>query len=350
MGVIPSIHMFKRKNPINFRNGTAGKIALIGAFDSEDTTPRLFAGIDELQAAYGDITEDFNGCKVAPYLFRGATSILAVNITTWSSATPPVPTKTITTANLTSSLAKIKGEDWDILFVADYLTDTFLPIITAYLEECFEIKYPAGYGGALNGGSTAANITSLGLAGDHCYTLTAQSGEVDGVSVSALQLAAYYTGLIAGMGVGETMTQQAVRGVTAISPEYTYETGDDGKALVAAGLTAFKHRNRDTGEIIVVNSEQPNGLDLYINRVRDYVCKEMYLHQFLGRKGNSATLSEIEQELERVKEKCIQMDLLEDIEYEVIKKTSKCVDVHITRLLFADIITTVNVYLSLEVE
>ena len=63
---IPSIHVYMKKNPINTRPGMAGKIALIGAFDSTETDPVLFAGIDDLQEAFGsDIT--YNGCLVAPF-------------------------------------------------------------------------------------------------------------------------------------------------------------------------------------------------------------------------------------------------------------------------------------------
>ena len=144
---------------------------------------------------------------------------------------------------------------------------------------------------------------------------------------------------------------KTVEGITKITPEYTFETGDSGKALVEAGLTTIKCQDRGASNYIVVNSEQPNGLDLYINRVRDYIVKEMALHQFLGERNRQATLSEIEQQLDKIKEECVSnLDLLEDIEYVVEKRSSNCVDIHITRLLFAGIITDINVYLSLEVE
>ena len=107
----------------------------------------------------------------------------------------------------------------------------------------------------------------------------------------------------------------------------------------------------EINKYVVVNSEQPNGYDLYINRVRDFVVKEMSLHQFLGDRNRTATLNEIKQELDRVKDKCVNtLDLLEDIEYNVVKKSAECVDVNITKLLFAGIITEIDVYITIEVE
>ena len=122
---IPQIHRYLKKTQLINRPGMSGKIAVVGAFDSVETEPQLFATVGEAQDTFGTDTT-YNGCAVIPYLFKGASSVLAVNITTESSGSRQ---KTITTTNLTNALAKIKNEDWDILFVADILTDTFIPII-----------------------------------------------------------------------------------------------------------------------------------------------------------------------------------------------------------------------------
>lgn len=345
--VVPSIHVYLKKNPNNNRPGMAGKIALIGAFDSVATEPVAYMSLDEAQTDLGTDTT-YNGCKVLPLLFRGASSILAVNYTTKEGQTAD---KTLTTAKLSACLSKIKGEDWDILFVSEILNDTFIPIIDEYLDDVFEMKLPAGFTGALNGQSTSANVTSAGLAGEHCYSLITQSLSVNGEALDLLSSIAYYTALIAGMNVGNTMTMKTVNGVTGISPELDFETGGAGKSLLEAGITTFKCANRNNGRYIVVNSEQPNGYDLYINRVRDFVIKEFSLHEFLGEKNRTATLSEIEHMLASVKQRCVtDLDLLEDIQYRVVKKNANCVDVYIDSLLFAGIITRIDVYVTLEVE
>ena len=134
---IPQIHRYLKKTQLINRPGMSGKIAVVGAFDSLETEPQLFATVGEAQDTFGTDTT-YNGCAVVPYLFKGASSLLAVNITTENQGTR---SKTITTTNLTDALAKIKNEDWDILFVADILTDAFIPIINSCIAERFELTY-----------------------------------------------------------------------------------------------------------------------------------------------------------------------------------------------------------------
>ncbi len=344
---VPSIHVYTRKNRVNTRPGMAGKVAIIGAFNSVDTDVKVFNGIDECQTTWGT-DKTFNGVDCAELLFKGgASSLVAVNITTQSGSTKE---KTLTTEKLTAALTKIKGEDWDILFVAENMTATFMGLITTYLDAVFEMKLPAGFTGALNEQTSAANITLAAGAGEHCYGLIAQPLIVDGTTLTVLESIAFYTGVIAGMNVGNTMTMKTVPDVTGLTDELSFETGGVGKAYVEAGITTFKCANRNTGRFVVVNSEQPNGYDLYINRVRDFVIKEMALHDFLGERNRQATLSEIEHVLSSVKDRCVtDLDLLQDIQYRVVKKNANCVDIYIDSLTFAGIITRIDVYVTIEV-
>ena len=345
---IPKVHVYMKKSVKSPGTGEAGKIAVIGAFKTTSTTPTLFTSLDAAQTSLGDDTT-FDGCAALPYLFMsGATSLLCVNVSTESSGTW---TKTVNSTNLASSLAAIKGEDWDILFVAAPITDAFATLIDTYLEATWEMKYPAGFVGALTGATDSANVTTAGLAGEHCYGLLTQQLTVNGTQLSVLNSAAYYCGLIAGMSVGNTMTMKVVPYVTAVSPELSFETAGSGKTLLEAGITTVKCQDRGAGRYIVVNSEQPNGLDLYVNRVRDYVVKQMSLHQFLGERNREATLNEIKQEVDRVKLECTKsLDLLKDIEYTVEKRDAQTVDINIQRLLFDGLITEINVYVTVEVE
>ena len=60
---------------------------------------------------------------------------------------------------------------------------------------------------------------------------------------------------------------------------------------------------------------------------------------------------QIKQEVDRVKDLCVNtLDLLEDINYSVAKTDVDCVEVYIDSLLFAGVITTINVYVRIEVE
>ena len=63
-----------------------------------------------------------------------------------------------------------------------------------------------------------------------------------------------------------------------------------------------------------------------------------------------ATLDEIRQELDRIKEMCVNtLDLLEDINFTVEKKDVNCVDIYIDSLVFAGLITEIDVYVKIEV-
>ena len=345
--VIPSIHVINKTTQLINNPGMASKIAVIGAFKTTETEPKLFATVDEAQTSFGD-DDTFNGCAVIEDLFVGASSLLCVNISTKSG---DAWTKTLNTTNLASALAKIKGEDWDILFVADTLTDTFLPIIDAFLDTTYEMKYPAGYVGVLAGASTAANVTSAGLAGEHCYGLLTQQLTVNGVTKSLLQSGAYLCGVIAGMQVGQTFTMKQVPGVTGVTPELNFETGGDGKTLLEAGIMTVKCQDRGNGKYIIVNSEQPDGFDLYINRSRDYVVKQMQLADFLGDRTNDVTENGLKHELDRVKNQCIKvLKICKDINYTVVKESSSCYGINIDSILFDGILTRINVYVRVEVE
>ena len=344
---IPKVSVYQKKTAPKTNPSLAGKVAVIGAFKTTATAPKVYKDLGLAQSELGN-DDTFNGCKVLPQLFKGVDSILAVNVSTESSGTW---TKTITTTNLAEALAKIKHERFDMLFIADTITDAFLPIITAFTANRMLIKLPIGYIGCVTGGNASAFATTAGLVDDYSYGLITQAVSVNDTSLDLLESAAYYCAIIANLNVGASMTAKQVPGVTALATEYTFETSDLGTTLVGLGFTTFRCFDRDNQIYEVVNSEQPNGYDLYINRARDYVIREFALHEFLGDRNSPKTHSEIEQELSRTKTKCVNaLDLLADIEYSVIKKSPKCVDIHITRLLFDDVITDIDVYFTIEVQ
>ena len=354
VAIYPDVHVEERKKQTSTgRAGLLNNILLIGAFDTLETNPQLFMNVDEAQNALGT-DETYNGCKVLPILFTSGT-LLAVNTTTENEGQRE---KTVTTAKLSEALAKVKGEDFDMVFVAESLTDDAIVILDSFLDEMEEMKLPAGYINGFTRANAAAYVTTAGLAGKHTYGLLTQALTVNGESLDLLESAAYYASVIDDMHVGKSMTMKEVPGVTGVSPELTFEfnktTGaalTDGAKLMAAGITTIKAQNRRSGKFVVVNSEQPDGLDLYVNRVRDYVIKEMALHKFLGDRNRTPSHDEVIQELDRVKYTCIDtMDLLKDIIYSVEKEDEKTVGVIIDSLKFDGIITRVNVYYTIEVE
>ena len=343
MATLPKVQVFNKTNPVKSKPGLASKIALIGAFDCTETEPILFTDIDDAYEVLGTDTI-YAGVSCLDELFYGASSILAVNITAKSgSGENEVVDKDFTPGKLTTALSKISGEDFDMLFLAVKVDANLIPIITEFLDKRFKDKMPAGY--------VTFNNFNANLAGDFTYGLLNQQLSVNDILLSEVESAAYYCAVLASLNVGNSMTMKVVPNVTGVTPELSFENGGNGLALLESGVTTFRCQNRANNKYIVVNSEQPNGYDLYINRVRDFVVREMSLHKFLGDRNRTTSLNEIKQELDRVKDKCVNtLDLLEDIEYNVIKKNAQCVDVNITKLLFAGIITEIDVYITIEVE
>ena len=346
---IPNIEVVEEEETtIQDRKGIANKIALIGAFDTLETTPQVYTNLTAAKTALG--TDDtYNGCKILPLIFN-STGLLVVNITTETGGTRE---KTLTTAKLTEALAKIKHEDFDMLFIADTLEDSALVIMDTFFQERMKMKMPAEYVFACTRSTVNDYVTTASKTGKYVSGMVVQPGGLAGVNYSLLETAALYAKYISELPVRESMTNQVVPFLDSVTPEYTFENGDDGKTLVGAGVTIFKVKNRQDGTIVVVNSEQPNGLDLYINRVRNYVIKEMNVEFALGKRNRPLTHSEIEHIVDTIKYKCTnvdELDLLKDIKYTVNKSNSKCVEITITELLFEDIITKIRIKYKIKVE
>lgn len=340
---LPKVQVFNKTNPVKSKPGLASKIALIGAFEPDIATPVLCASLDEAYEKLGT-NKEVPGVSCLEHLFYGASSVLAVNITTKTGSGSNITIDaSFSPAKLTSALSKISGEDFDILYIAVPITSELIPIIIEFLNNRFLNKMPSGY--------VCYGDFDPALSGDFCYGHIHQQLIINGTLLSTIESGAYYCGVIASLNVGNSMTMKVVPNVTGIEPELTFENGSVGAQGLNLGVTLFKCLDRGNDVYVVVNSEQPNGFDLYINRTRDFVVKEMSLHQFLGERNRQATLNEIKQEVDRVKERCVNtLDLLEDIEYNVEKKSPNCVDINITKLLFAGIITEIDVYITIKVE
>ena len=149
-------------------------------------------------------------------------------------------------------------------------------------------------------------------------------------------------GLIAGRMVNDSLTAQLLPGVTGVNPEYTTETGDIGAKLMELNIPIIKCRNRRLNQYICVNSMLPNGLDMSINRTRDYVFNTLEAELLLGKASS---------EVENVRKECVEdLKLLKEIEYTIKKADSKTAEIILRKLIFDDIITKVKVKYSIEVQ
>lgn len=330
--------------------GMAGAIAVIGAFNSEVTDLTVCNNARTAHAIFGttETVGDFKGTDSIDYLFYGASQLLVCNITTWSEDTPST---TITNANLAAALAKLKNEEFDILFIADELTDSAQTIVTTWLAGEFKDKYPHGQVAQLQKTTAAAYETSVATYGDNVYYINTQQVAYNGTLLDLNQSTAYLAGVIASMDVNRSLTAKTVPNVTSVSPEYTFESGDIGYKLLDLSVPIIKARNRRNNNYICINSELPNKLDLYINRTRDYVINRISVETQLGEPSSDATIDGITNIVEGVRYTCVEeLGLLEDIIYHVEKVSANRADVIIEKMIFDGIITDIKIHYSIEVQ
>ena len=353
MATEPDINVFEKKATLyNEIPGMASTIAVIGAFDSDvsevtHVTSRDAHEIFGTTSAVGT----FKGTDDIDYLFKGASDLLIVNTTTWSNANPPVASTNLTNEKLENALAKLKGESFDILYVAEELTDAAQTIVSAWLDEEFENKNPHGQVGQLSKNSASAYGTSVAIYNKNIYYINTQVLTLNGELLDLNRSTAYICGLIAGMNVSSSLTNKIIPDVTGITPEYTTENGDLGYNLLNLNIPFIKCKERTKNKYYCVNSQLPNGYDLYINRVRDYVLKRIAVETFLGNQSTDATVGGIDNIVETVRNVCVdELKLLKDIIYRVEKNSSDCVEIHIDSLLFYGIITRIDIDYSIEVE
>lgn len=333
--------------------GQASSIAVIGAFNSDVTALTNVTSARTAHSVFGDngTAGTFKGVDAIDFLFQGASNLLIANITTWSTANPPVASTTMTTEKLTAALAKLENEEFDILFIADELTDAQQTVVTTWLDNEFQNKFCHGQVSQLQKSSAADYTTSIACFNNNVYWINTQQLTVNGTQLTLNQSAAYMAGLIAGMDVNRSLTAKVIPNVSAVSPEYSTTAGQIGATLLSLSVPFIACRNRNKNVYYCVNSELPDGYDLYINRVRDYVLNRIAVETYLGEIGSDKTVSGITTVMEGIRQDCVEeLKLLKDIVYSVKKVSNKVCDIIIDALVFDDVITTINIHYAIEVQ
>lgn len=353
MAVEPTIEVTEESVTIQDRTpGMAGRIAVIGAFNSkvnnitvvsDDTTAHSIFGTTGTIGA-------FKGTDVIDQLFLGASELLVANITTWTGDDEDTPETVLTNQKLTDALAKLKHETFDLLFIAEELTDEAQTMVTTWLNKEFKDKFAHSQVIQLQKSTAAAYETSVATIGKQVAYINTQPITYNGTSLNLNQSTAVIAGIIASMNVGESLTAHLLDGVTGCT-EYTTETGDIGAKLMELNVPIIKCRNRRLNQYICVNSMLPNGLDMYINRTRDYVINTLEAELLLGQSSSDLTLEGAQMIVEAVRKECVDdLKICKDIQYTINKIDSTTVEILLTKLVFDGIITKVKVKYSIEVQ
>ena len=327
-------------------------VCLIGGFETDEhyLEPTFYETLEAAEADLADgsatTTPDAN-LALKQIFHNNISGVLAVNVSTESSGTW---SRSVTGAKLDDALAAVKDIEFDLLYVAEELTDALITKIDTDAKARFADKKPYGYIGAGTRATTAAYTTTAGKLGDYCYAFIVQTFEVEDTELSLIESGAYLTSLIASLPVGNSLTAKVLPEVTDVSAITGLSSGDDYTDLVGLGYFILRLLNPMKGNYECVNSATANGLDLYINRVRDYIVNDFALRPFLGERNNEATIDAIKMECNRLLTKFKNnLGVVENITYAVEKAGVDKVNVILNTIEFNGVITEIDVFITIEV-
>jgi hypothetical protein len=152
------------------------------------------------------------------------------------------------------------------------------------------------------------------------------------------------------MNVGQSLTAKVLEEVTDVLTVYNESTTPKLSEMVGMGYFVVRSINPLEGTYEVVNSANANGLDMYMTRVLSYIVNEFALRRYLGERNNTATLSGISMECNRLLTMFRDdLQLVENITYAVSKRDAETVDVILNTIEFSGIITEIDVAITIEV-
>ncbi|WP_296885147.1 hypothetical protein [uncultured Methanobrevibacter sp.] len=323
--------------------GMRSTMAVIGAFDSTITEPTVCSTVTEAHTKFGttETVDAFKGTDTIDFLFLGASKLIIVNTTTWSDDETPVADTTLTNQKLSDALTILKDEEFGSLVIAEELTDAAQTIVSNWLDTEFRGKFPHGQIAQLQKSTAAAYETSIATFRKHVYWICTQQYTYQGVQLSLNQSAALMAGYIASLEISKSLTSKIIPGITSVTPELNTETGTIGAKLLELSVPFLKVRNRLDNRYICLNSELPDGYDLYINRVRDYVIERIEAETLLG-EPNSIEAAEMI--VEKVYTECVtDGKYLKDIIYHVEKEDTKTAKLVLDALVFEDVTQIVKI-------
>jgi hypothetical protein len=326
-------------------------VCIIGGFETTENylEPTTVNTIQGARNIYGtDTSVDGNAALEQILGDNTVSNVIVVNVSRTSSDNVVT---TVTQAELEKAITALDLIDFDILYVAAELTDALLKPVTDFAEVRFENKVPFGYVSAFTRATNSAYQTTAGKLGDWCYASVIQRLEVDNDELSLLESGAFIVKKIATMSIGDSLTARTIPEITGINSEdvETFTEGDDGAILTGYGYLLFRLINATTNTYEAVNSANPNGVDIYISRVRDAIVNDFALRTYLGKQSNNLTLDLIKMECNRIATMFKELGLIENMSYVVEKKDSETVNVIINSIEFAGIITEIDVFITIEV-
>lgn len=328
-------------------------VCLIGCFEDTETlnTPTLCKTLTGAENIFGADTQ-YDGNAALKQIFRKDISgCIIVNCTsTTGSGDNITVNRTLTVSKIETALNLVRLIDFNSLYCAVEYTDAIVEAVDEFCNNRFKSKRPCGYTAVGTRTNASTYTTTANKLGDQNQAFLTQPLEVKDEQLSLIESGAYLTNLIATLPVGSSLTAKILDEVTGVGTEYTFDEGDLGHTLVGLGFFVVRLIDALNKTYECVNSANHNGVDLYINRVKDYVVDDFALRKALG-ENNIVSAELINLECGRLYNKFVNtFKLVKDIIYTVENFDSETVNVNLQELVFAGVVTKINLNITIKVE
>lgn len=324
-------------------------VCLIGGFETTEKANEVFFAetLAEAEEVYGtDTTIDANAALKQVFR-REISGAIIVNV---SSGSGDNIQRNITAGKLETALAVLNDIEFDTLYLLEDSADANIEALATFAAARFEAKKPFTSVITCTRASKAAYTTTIGKVGDYAIAVLTQPLEVNGTELSLVESGAYLLNTIVRMNVGQSLTAKVLEEVTDVLTVYDESTTVKLSEMVGMGYFVVRSINPLEGTYEVVNSANANGLDMYMTRVLSYIVNEFALRRYLGERNNTATLSGISMECNRLLTMFRDdLQLVENITYAVSKRDAETVDVILNTIEFSGIITEIDVAITIEV-
>lgn len=348
----PTITVTDVENTVTRGGGMAGVVCMIGAFPTDDATIKSYTDLrtaqSELKGDATSIPDDALGYNALPYLFNrdnglGIEELIVVNITTTVS---DALNYDLTNDKLAAALDLIKDEHFNILFVADVLTETQLANIKSLRDDMYAAQLPWGLIAPVDVSTTnEVKAVSAVFATGGAYKLitTQKQLESDAEPLSLVNTAAYDVSITAGNLVNISETGTIIPGVSGLNTKEAlsniYET------ILECGLHSQKVINRRLGQVITNNVMTPTGRDMAIERTKDYIVADLALRDIFGNPNITATYDYVKGLFKGKKQAYTDLGLINDMNYEITECSSRCVKAELD-LDIPDIIDEIRLFVK----
>lgn len=378
----PHIEVYDVEKIVQTSYGNAGKIALIGAFPTDDVSVALYTSLDEAKAELkGDYilpNSNEEGTEVPStyvsffcldYIFnsnsqsRGAESVLVVN-TNFEKSTL---VQTSSATDIENACKLLEEENFDILTIAEnvplmvsdgnsgYVQNPIWAKIKTFEGVQFQAQKPFGIitgidltnatssnlatfkGAWANRGWYKAIVTPVRLAGADASLNIAQSG-------------CWHSAFTAGRPVNKSETAKQYNDIQGENTKDSFPlTGTiTWKQLLNNGFHTTKYKNRRLATIQCLSNVTFADYDMKIERVKNYIIKRLTLSDILGEDNNRVTKDYVKGLFEYERQLAMANNYLVDMEYNLVNITSDKVQANL-KLYIADIIRVVELNVSLEI-